>query len=297
MSIKKIVLIISCFIATSAFAQQDFSKVQIQTIAVAEGVYMLAGRGGNIGLSVGQDGAFLIYDQYAPLTDKILAAIAAVTDKPVRFLVNTHWHGDHTGGNENIGKGGTIIIAHDNVRKRLAKGQYMKVFNANIPPAPPQALPVITFADGVTFHWNNETLEVVHSKSAHTDGDAVIYFKSANVVHVGDLFFNGIYPFIDAGSGGSLEGVIAGVDEVLGRIDDTTKVIPGHGPLGNKADLKAYRDMLATVHGRMTELIKEGKNIDEIVAAKPTADYDAKWGGGFLKPDPWVKIVYSVMQK
>jgi glyoxylase-like metal-dependent hydrolase (beta-lactamase superfamily II) len=297
MSIKKIVLIISCFIATSAFAQQDFSNVQIKTIAVAEGVYMLSGRGGNIGLSVGEDGAFLIDDQYAPLTDKIQAAIAAVTDKPVRFLVNTHWHGDHTGGNENIGKGGTIIVAHDNVRKRLAKGQYMKVFDANIPPAPPGALPVITFADGVTFHWNNETLEVLHSKSAHTDGDAVIYFKNANVVHVGDLFFIGIYPFIDAGSGGSLEGVIAGVDDVLGRIDDNTRVIPGHGPLGNKADLTAYRDMLVTIQGKMTKMMNEGKNMDEIVAAKPTADYDAKWGGGFLKPDQWVKIVYSVMPK
>ena len=145
--------------------------------------------------------------------------------------------------------------------------------------------------------WNNETLEVVHSKSAHTDGDAVIYFKTANVVHVGDLFFNGIYPFIDAGSGGSLEGVIAGADEVLGRIDDNTKVIPGHGPLGNKADLRAYRDMLATVQARMAKLINEGKNIDEIVAAKPTADLDSKWGGGFLKPDAWVKIVFSVMEK
>ena len=297
MPLKKIFIVVSCFVAASAFAQQDFSKVQIETIPVAEGVYMLAGRGGNIGLSVGQDGAFLIDDQYAPLTDKILAAISAVTEKPVRFLVNTHWHGDHTGGNESIGKGGTVIVAHDNVRKRLARGQFMKVFNANIPPAPPKALPVITFAEGVTFHWNNETLEVVHSKSAHTDGDAVIYFKNANVVHVGDLFFNGIYPFIDAGSGGTLEGVIAGVDEVLGRIDDNTKVIPGHGPLGNKADLKTYRDMLVTIQGRMTKLMNEGKDMDEIVAAKPTADYDAKWGGGFLKPDPWVKIVYSVMQK
>jgi glyoxylase-like metal-dependent hydrolase (beta-lactamase superfamily II) len=204
---------------------------------------------------------------------------------------------DHTGGNENIGKGGTIIVAHDNVRKRLAKGQFMKVFNANIPPSPPKALPVITFADSVTFHWNDETLEVVHARSAHTDGDAVIYFKSTNVVHVGDLFFNGIYPFIDAESGGSMEGVIAGVEEVLGRIDDKTKVIPGHGPLGNKTDLKAYRDMLATVHESMTKLIEAGKNIDEIIAAKPTADFDAKWGGGFLKPDQWVRIVYAVMQK
>ena len=297
MSLKKLFIIISCLVATSAFAQQDFSKVQIKTIPVAEGVYMLVGSGGNIGLSVGQDGAFLIDDQYAPLTDKILKAISAVTDKPVRFLVNTHWHMDHTGGNENIGKGGTIIVAHDNVRKRLAKGQFMKVFNANIPPSPPKALPVITFADSVTFHWNDETLEVVHVRSAHTDGDAVIYFKSTNAVHVGDLFFNGIYPFIDAESGGSMEGVIAGVGEVLGRIDDNTKVIPGHGPLGNKTDLKAYRDMLATVHESMTKLIEAGKNIDEIIAAKPTADFDAKWGGGFLKPDQWVRIVYAVMQK
>ena len=297
MSLKKLVLIISCLVATSALAQQDFSNVQIQTIPVAKGVYMLVGSGGNIGLSVGQDGAFLIDDQYAPLTDKILKAISAVTDKPVRFLVNTHWHMDHTGGHENIGKGGTIIVAHDNVHKRLAKGQFMKVFNANIPPSSPKALPVITFADSVTFHWNDETLEVVHARSAHTDGDAVIYFKSTNVVHVGDLFFNGIYPFIDAESGGSMEGVIAGVEEVLGRIDDKTKVIPGHGPLGNKTDLKAYRDMLATVHESMTKLIEAGKNIDEIIAAKPTADFDAKWGGGFLKPDQWVRIVYAVMQK
>jgi glyoxylase-like metal-dependent hydrolase (beta-lactamase superfamily II) len=297
MSLKKFLIIIVCLVATGAFAQQDFSKVQIETIPVAKGVYMLVGSGGNIGLSVGQDGAFLIDDQYAPLTDKILKAISAVTDKPVRFLVNTHWHGDHTGGNETIGKGGTIIVAHDNVRKRLAKGQFMKVFNVDIPPAPPKALPVITFADSVTFHWNNETLEVMHPKPAHTDGDAVIYFKNANVVHAGDLFFNGIYPFIDAGSGGSVEGVIAGADELLDRIDDNTKVIPGHGQMGNKTDLKAYRDMLAADHERMAKLIKEGKNIDEIVAAKPTADYDAKWGGGFLKPDQWVQIVYSVMQK
>jgi glyoxylase-like metal-dependent hydrolase (beta-lactamase superfamily II) len=297
MSLKKLFIIISCLVATSAFAQQDFSKVQIKTIPVARGVYMLVGSGGNIGLSVGQDGAFLIDDQYAPLTDKILKAISAVTDKPVHFLVNTHWHYDHTGGNENIGKGDTIIVAHENVRKRLAKGQFMKVFNANIPPSPPKALPVITFDDSVTFHWNDETLEVVHARSAHTDGDAVIYFKSTNVVHVGDLFFNGIYPFIDGESGGSMEGVIAGVGEVLYRIDDNTKVIPGHGPLGNKTDLKAYRDMLAGVHERMTKLIKAGKHIDEIVAAKPTADYDAKWGGGFLKPDQWVQIVYSAMQK
>jgi len=297
MFLKKLLIIIACLAATSAFAQRDFSKVQIETVAVAEGIYMLVGAGGNIGLSVGRDGAFLIDDQYAPLTDKILAAVSALTDKPIRFLVNTHWHMDHTGGNENIGKGGAIIVAHHNVRQRLVKGQFMEAFNVNIPPAPPKALPVITFADSLTFHWNDETLEVWHPQPAHTDGDAVIHFKNANVVHAGDLFFNGIYPFIDAGSGGSMEGVIAGVDELLARIDDNTKIIAGHGPMGDKAGLMAYRDMLATVHGRMSKLIDEGKNIDDIVAAKPTADYDAEWGGGFLKPDQWVRVVYSVMQK
>ena len=180
MFLKKLVIIISCLVATSAFGQQDFNKVQIETIPVAKGVYILVGSGGNIGLSVGQDGAFLIDDQYAPLTDRILKAISAVTDQPVRFLVNTHWHGDHTGGNENIGKGGTMIVAHDNVRKRLAKGQFMKAFNTNIPPAPPEALPVITFTNSIMFHWNNETLEVWHPRPAHTDGDAAIFFRNYN---------------------------------------------------------------------------------------------------------------------
>jgi glyoxylase-like metal-dependent hydrolase (beta-lactamase superfamily II) len=297
MSLKKLVIIACCLFATSTFAQQDFSSVQIKTVPVAEGIYMLVGSGGNLGLSVGEDGAFLIDDQYAPLTEKILKAISKVTDKPVRFLVNTHYHMDHTGGNENIGKGGAIIVAHDNVRKRLAKGQFMKDFNMTISPAPAKALPVITFNDGITFHWNNETLEVLYAHRAHTDGDAVIYFKKANVVHMGDLFFNGFYPYIDAGSNGSMEGMIAGVDDVLVRIDEKTKVIPGHGPLGGKTELKAYRDMLETVYVRMRKLINEGKSIDEIVAAKPTADYDAEWGGGFLKPDGWVRIVYSVMKK
>ena len=297
MSLKKLFIIIGCLVATSAFAQQDSSKVEIETKSVARGVYMLVGSGGNIGLFVGQDGALLIGVQYAPLTDKILKAVSAVTDKPVRFLVNTHWHGDHTGGKETIGKGGTIIVAHDNARKRMAKGQYMKVFKVHIPPALPEALPVITFADSLTFHWNNETLEVFHPESAHSDGDAVVYFELANVVHAGDLFFNGMYPFIDADSGGSMEGVIAGVDKMLERIYDDTRVIPGRGPLGKKTDLKAYRDMLVAVYERMTQLIKEGKNIDEIVAAKPTADYDAKWGGGLLKPDRWVRNVYAGMQK
>jgi cyclase len=296
MHLKRWLVMAVWLVAVNGYAQQDFDNVEIQTVPVAKGIYMLAGQGGNIGLSVGEDGVFLIDDQYAPLTQKIIAAIHAITDKPLKFVVNTHWHADHTGGNENIGKGGAVIVAHHNVRKRMMKGQFLKAIGANIPPADPKALPVITFDQGVTFHWNNETLEVHHPKPAHTDGDAVIYFKNANVVHVGDLFFNGIYPFIDEGSGGSMTGMITGVENVLSRINDDTKLIPGHGPLADASDLKTYRDMLTTVHMRIKKLMGEGKTIEEIVHAKPTEDFDNKWGHGFLKPDQWVKIVCSVMK-
>ncbi len=279
-----------------AHAKQDFSKVEIKTIEVAPNIYMLMGAGGNLGVSTGKNGVFLIDDQYAPLTEKIIGAISKISDQPLKFLINTHWHFDHTGGNENVGKGDTIIVAHDNVRKRMAAGQMMKAFNFEVPPASPHALPVVTFPTALTFHWNGETIEVIHFPGAHTDGDAVIFFKNANVVHTGDLFFNGIYPFIDGQSGGSLKGMILSVDKILARADDSTKIIPGHGPLGNKADLKAYRDMLQEVHKRITRLQKDGKTVEEIVAAKPTADFDAQWGSGFLNPDQWVTIVSSAME-
>ncbi len=282
-------------LATPAQAQQDMANVQIQTVPVAEGVYMLVGQGGNIGLSVGEDGAFVVDDQYAPLTEKILAAVAELSEAPVRFVVNTHWHGDHTGGNENMGQAGALIVAHENVRKRMSVEQFIKAFNAQVPPSPEAALPVLTFTDAVTFHWNDEDIHVFHVASAHTDGDAVIHFQRANALHMGDTYFNGFYPFIDASTGGSLDGMIATAEHVLAMVDDETKIIPGHGPLSNKAELHAYRDVLATVRDRVHRLIGEGKSRDEVVAAKPTADFDEAWGDGFLKPDAWVGIVYDAM--
>ncbi len=278
-----------------AFAQQNFDNVQIEVIDVAEGVYMLLGSGGNIGVSAGDDGVFVIDDQFAPLTEKILAAIATVSDKPVRFVVNTHWHFDHTGGNENMGAAGAILVAHENVRKRMSVEQFMKAFDRTVPASPPGALPVITFTDAITFHWNGDDLHVFHVDPAHTDGDAIIHFKEANAVHMGDTYFSGMYPFIDVGSGGSIDGMIAAADEVLALSDDATKIIPGHGPLSNKAELHAYRDMLATARDRIHALISEGKSQEEVVAAKPTGDLDAEWGGGFMQPDVWVGIVYASM--
>ncbi|HET9233989.1 MAG TPA: MBL fold metallo-hydrolase [Candidatus Eisenbacteria bacterium] len=278
-------------VVASAALAQDFDKVTIEDTDLGGGIHMLTGQGGNLGLSVGTDGVFLIDDQYAPLSEKIAAAIKKLTPEPVQFIINTHWHGDHTGGNENFGKAGAIIVAHDNVRVRMSNEQFNKAFDRKTPPSPAGALPVVTFAEGVTFHWNGEEMSVFHVQNAHTDGDAVIHFKNANVVHTGDVFFNGRYPFIDVDSGGSVKGVIAAADRILGMIDERTKVIPGHGPLGDKKALQTYRDMLADVSGKVESMLASGKTAEEIKASKPGQAYDASWGTGWMKPDTFLDVV------
>jgi cyclase len=281
-------------VASPVLAQpQDLSKVEIKAEKVADGIYMLTGRGGNIGLSVGKSGAYVIDDQYAPLTDKILAAIRAITPEPVRFVVNTHWHGDHTGGNENLGRTGALLVAHENVRRRMSTEQFSATFDRKTPPSPEGALPVVTFTDAVTFHWNGDEIRVYHVPPAHTDGDAVVHFVNANVVHAGDVFFNGGYPFVDVSSGGRIDGVIAAAERVLSGIDDKTRIIPGHGPVGTKADLQAYRDVLKTLRDRIAKLKAEGKSRDQVIAAKPTADHDANWGTGFMKGDVFTGLAYD----
>jgi cyclase len=287
-----VALVFACA-ALPASAQQDFSKVEVKSEKLAEGVYMLTGAGGNIGVSAGADGVFLIDSQYAPLTDRIRAAITLLTAQPVRFLLNTHWHGDHVGGNENLGKTGVVIVAQENVRKRMSQEQFIKAFNSKVPASPAAALPLVTFVDTLSFHVNGDDVDAFHVPPAHTDGDAVVYFRKANVLHMGDTFFNGMYPFIDVSSGGSVAGMIGACDRGLSMGDAATKIIPGHGPSGNKADLKAFRDMLAASRDAVAPLVKAGKTLDEIKAAKPTAALDDKWGKGFLKPDVWVSIVYA----
>jgi len=276
-----------------AFAQQDFSKIEIQSEKLADGVFMLTGAGGNIGVSVGADGVFLIDSQYAPMTDKIKVAIVSLTAQPIRFLLNTHWHGDHVGGNENLGKTGVVIVAQENVRKRMSQEQFKKIFNMKTPPSPAVALPLVTFVDSISLHVNGDDVDAFHVPPAHTDGDAIVYFHKANVLHMGDTFFNGMYPFVDLSTGGSIAGMIGACERGLSMGDASTKIIPGHGPSGNKTDLKAFRDMLAASRDAVAPLVKAGKTLDEVKAAKPTAALDEKWGKGFLKPEMWVSIVYA----
>lgn len=212
-------------------------------------------------------------------------------------MVNTHWHGDHTGGNAALAGSGAIIVAHDNVRRRMSSEQFLEAFKATVPPSPAAALPVVTFADQLSFHWNGEEIRVFHAEPAHTDGDAIVHFPRSNVIHTGDIFFNGLYPFIDGSSGGSVAGMLQAVDQVLALANAGTRIIPGHGPLASRADLVAYRTMLVTVTDRISALIREGKTLDQVVAARPTAEFDAAWGNGFLNPESFVAITYNVLSR
>ena len=289
--------VVAFLAAPAAHAQQDFSKVEIEVEKLSEGVYMLAGAGGNIGLSVGDDATFIVDDQFAPLTEKIVAAIRTVTDTPVKFVVNTHWHGDHTGGNENFGKAGAVIIAHDNVRQRMSVETFNERFKQTIPASPKVALPVVTFADSVTLHLNGDTVHVTHVPPAHTDGDSIVHFTKANVLHMGDLFFNGGYPFVDVWSGGHVDGVIGAADKALAMGDEKTRIIPGHGAMADKAALKRFRDVVATVRERVKTLVDQGKSLEEIQAAAPSKEFDAEWGQGFMKGEQFVELVYLSLTK
>ncbi|MBN8430557.1 MBL fold metallo-hydrolase [Microbulbifer salipaludis] len=284
--------------AMPVHAQRDFSNVEIKPQTVSENLYMLTGAGGNMALFVGDDGAFLVDDQFAPLSEKILAEVTKLTDKPLRFVVNTHWHGDHTGGNENMGKAGALVVAHENVRKRMSTEQFTKLWNRTTPAAPPEALPVITFTDATTFHWNGDEVRVQHVGPAHTDGDSIIHFKNANVIHMGDTFFNGSYPYIDISAGGNVDGVIENARKVLEMADGNTKIIPGHGPLTDKQGLQQYHDLLVRLRNKIKTLVDAGNTKEQVIAAKPTKEFDEKYGQGFMKPDIWTGLVYeSLTQK
>lgn len=277
--------------AAGAHAQTDFSKVQIKATKVNGNVYMLEGSGGNIGVSVGDDGILIVDDQFAPLADKIRAALKGLADKKLRFILNTHWHGDHTGGNVAFGPEGTII-AHDNVRKRLATEQKSEVFKSTTPPSPKEALPVITFDQSLSVHFNGEEIRAIHFPHGHTDGDSVIFFTTSNVVHLGDDFFAGRFPFVDLESGGTVDGLTKNIGEIITKIPEGAKLIPGHGPISTLDDLKSYHRMLQQTTEIVRQKIAAGKTLDQI-KGEGLPDEWAPWGTGFIKTDRWVETIYK----
>lgn len=289
--------IVAGLMLTAAVAQdRDFSKVEVKSTKLADNLYMLEGAGGNIGLLVGPQGAVIVDDQFAPLAPKIQAAIAAITDKPVRFVLNTHFHFDHTGGNEAFGRAGAVIVAHDNTRVRMSRENVYKAFNVTTPASPPEALPVVTFAQSIALHLNGEEIEATHLPNAHTDTDVALYFKKANVMHVGDVFAGMFFPFIDTESGGSIDGVIAALDVIGKKAKPDTRFLRGHAPVGTQADLKEYRSMLVTVRKRILDGIKAGQTQEQVVASQPTKEFDAKFSG-MIKPELFVQRAYVDLRR
>ncbi len=280
-----------CLMVGVAVAQQDFSKVQVKVEKVAGSVYMLTGAGGNIGVSVGDDGIVIVDDQYAPMADKIQAALKGIADKPVRFVINTHWHMDHVGGNAYFQRQGPVI-AQENVRERMSKGGHL--LNLDIKPATKEELPIITFNDRATVHLNGEDIRAIHFPHGHTDGDAVIFFPLSNVVHMGDDFVTYGFPFIDLASGGGVRGMIAAVEKVMATVPANAKVIPGHGPLSNVSDMKPFVDMLKDCMGRVQKGIDAGKSVDQLKQEKVLAGYES-WGGEgkFIKTDMFIETLYN----
>lgn len=297
MRVDKVRIVLIAVVTTVALAaaqDQDFSKVQIKVTKVAGNVYMLQGAGGNIGASVGEDGIVVVDDQYGPLADKIQAALKGITALPVRFIINTHYHEDHTGGNAYFQKQAPII-AHDNVRKRLesggAAGNGASVrFDAK--PAPKEALPIITFDHDVTVHLNGEDIRALYFPAGHTDGDSVIFFPKSNVVHMGDDFVTYGFPFIDVDSGGSIDGMIAGVEKVIAQVPADVKIIPGHGSISSVADVRAYLDMLKGTRNVVAKAIKDGKTLDQMKQAKLLAPWN-KYSGDFINEDAFLETLYN----
>src|SRR5687767_11666148 len=290
-----LLLVILISAATTPVYAQDFSKVEITTTKVAGNVHMLQGAGGNIGVSVGTDGILIVDDQFAPLADKIKAALKTLGEGKLKFVLNTHWHGDHTGGNALFGPEAPII-AHDNVRRRLATEQKSEIFKRTTPASPKEALPVITFDKSLSVHFNGEEIKVLHFPQGHTDGDSVIFFTTSNVVHMGDDFFVGRFPFVDLDSGGSVPGLTKNIGDIIPKLAADVKIIPGHGPLSTVEDLKQYHNMLkettAIVQGKM----KAGKTLEQIKVDGLPAEWTS-WGSGFIKTDIWLETIHRSLLK
>jgi cyclase len=290
MKTLRITLLLS-IIATASFAQTNYDTVKIVPIKVTEQIYMLKGAGGNIGVLIGAEGTLMIDNQFAPLANKINSAIKTLSPGEIKFAINTHVHGDHSGGNENFNRMGAVLVAHDRVRERMMKEQVNTRTNRTTPPRDKDAWPLVTFADKINFHLNGEDVILHHFDKGHTDGDVIVQFKNANVVHTGDAFVRYGYPFLDLSNGGSVNGFINTLDKVLALIDENTKVIPGHGELAAKADVKKVRDGVADIRDQVAAALKKGTKTENMASLGITDKYEKEWGKGFVKGKDFVLVV------
>ncbi len=292
---KQLLFIAILFASINSLSAQD-KPVEFTTFQLSDTVYMLKGRGGNVGISTGEDGLYIIDDQLRPITSQLLAAIRKVSNKPIRFVINTHYHADHVGGNEALGETGAVVIAHDNIRKRMTTEQVSIFRQETTPPYPKGALPILTFNDRMSLHLNGETATAYYVANGHTDGDSIIHFPVSNVIHMGDMFFNGLYPYVDLDAGGSMQGLIEAADLALSMADETTRIIPGHGPLGMTEDLKNYRDYLVEASTNVQELIDKDMSLEQIIAAKPTSQWDEELGKTWITPAQFVTFIYNSLE-
>jgi len=291
-----LLLVLVLTVKSTAIAQKP-KPAEIVPIKVSDNIYMLKGKGGNIGLWKGPEANIMIDDQFADMADKIKAASAKLGVEKIDYLLNTHWHGDHTGGNVAFQKQGAKIIAHHNVRRRLSTDQVMKAFSREVKASPKEAWPVITFKEEMMLHFNGESVLAFHIDNAHTDGDAILYWPESKVIHAGDIYFEKTYPFVDVGSGGSLAGIIEAVERMIHMSDDETKVIPGHGDLSNKAGLQDYHSMLTGIQEIAIAARAKGLTSDQCIEQGLTKAYDEKWGQGWMKPSSFLKAVFNGMDR
>ena len=292
---KSLLLIAILFASINSLSAQN-KPVEITTFQLSDTVYMLKGRGGNVGISTGGDGLYIIDDQIRPVTSQLLQAIRKVSDEPIRFVINTHYHADHTGGNETIGAAGTVIISHDNIRKRMTTEQVSVFMQNTTPPYPKDALPILTFNDRMSLHLNGETATAYYVANGHTDGDSIIHFPGSNVIHMGDMFFNAQYPYVDLDAGGSIQGMVAAADLALSLADESTRIIPGHGPLGMTEDLKNYRDYLINAGANVQELIDKDMSLQQVIAAEPTKEWDESLGKAWITPAQFTTFIYNSLK-
>ena len=288
-------IFLTCFAATQQPPPQF--EMEIRTVRLTDSLYVLEGAGGNVAVFVWEDGVLLIDDKLAPASPQTKAAVAAITPKPIRFVVNSHWHRDHSGGNEALAIDGAVIVAHENVRRRMSVENFVAVFGVKAPASPPKALPIVTFTSDVTLHLGGEEISVTHIAPAHTDGDSFVRFRRANVLHLGDCYLNGSFPVVDASTGGSFQGTIAAIDTALGMVDARTRIIPGHGAVASENDLRDWRGMLVTINERVRKSVVAGKSLEQIKAERPAKEWEERFTSSFVSSDHPIELAYEAARK